>query len=280
MKRSTLSVGLAVLLLSLGAWAEEPAPARRALVLELVAQGVPRELAQQLTRVVAQELRRGGGLAPVPREELGVNPSPAEEKVRQGCDSAACLQALGDVLGVELLVVGSVVELAGTRQVVLTLIHLGEDRVVNRVTEPFEGEAAQFTGAARVAARRLAGRILDDPGLLDVQLSVEAARVLVDGEELERGGPRSVPPGKIRVRVEAEGYQPWERDVYIEPGELTRLDVGLEELSSPWYESWWLWTVVGAVVLAGAGVGVYYGVFAEQPTGTLLVTSAIPGGGR
>jgi hypothetical protein len=26
----------------------------------------------------------------------------------------------------------------------------------------------------------------------------------------------------------------------------------------PWYESWWVWTLVGGAVAAGAGVGVFF----------------------
>lgn len=36
------------------------------------------------------------------------------------------------------------------------------------------------------------------------------------------------------------------------------------DVRRPWYQQWWLWTLVGAVVLGGAAVGTYYGVTATS----------------
>ncbi|HOX43552.1 MAG TPA: hypothetical protein PK668_08140 [Myxococcota bacterium] len=257
-----------------------PGGTLKAAVLELKAVGVPEDQARNLTQVVVQELKRSQGLALISRDEIAAMLSFKEDKARLGCDDDACLSEIGGALGVDYLVSGSVGQLGETRLVHLKLIDMRETRVVNRVAESFQGDAAQLLGATRAAARRLIGRGADDPGLLEVRPSVEDARLLVGGEELERDGPRSVPAGKLRLRVEADDHLPWVGDLYVEPGELTRFDVTLEEVAAPWYESWWLWTAVGALVLTGAGLGVYYGLFAEDPTGTLMVTSAVPGGGR
>ena len=35
----------------------------------------------------------------------------------------------------------------------------------------------------------------------------------------------------------------------------------------PILKKWWLWTIVGAVVVTGAGVGIYYGTRPAEPDG-------------
>jgi hypothetical protein len=39
---------------------------------------------------------------------------------------------------------------------------------------------------------------------------------------------------------------------------------GTVPTGNPWYEEWWVWTIVGGVVIVGAGVGIGVGVAASS----------------
>jgi hypothetical protein len=73
------------------------------------------------------------------------------------------------------------------------------------------------------APRRAAG------GRLEVDAGVPNAVVAVDGHELGRA-PRVVelPGGPHQVRLEAPGYEPYERDVHVVPGRTLHLSASLE----------------------------------------------------
>jgi hypothetical protein len=59
--------------------------------------------------------------------------------------------------------------------------------------------------------------------------------------------------GARRVRVVADGYQPFEAWVVVKKDQLTTVPVQLVELeSAPFYATWWFWTITGAAVVGGA----------------------------
>ena len=84
--------------------------------------------------------------------------------------------------------------------------------------------------------------------------------------------------GDLILRVEADGYYPWIGDVYVDRGDLTRLDVSLDEAPRPLYREWWLWTVVGVVVAGGVATALYFGLRPEDAqSGGLEVLADVPG---
>jgi len=44
---------------------------------------------------------------------------------------------------------------------------------------------------------------------------------------------------------------PLYRETYVVDGLETDLRLELEELPTPWYEQWWPWTIIGAVLVGG-----------------------------
>ena len=72
------------------------------------------------------------------------------------------------------------------------------------------------------------------PGLLDVRLGVEGARILSDGEELgvtPLDGPLEIAPGEHEIRIRAERYREHVAQLTIEGAGLTQvLEVELEAL--------------------------------------------------
>jgi len=65
------------------------------------------------------------------------------------------------------------------------------------------------------------------PGRLVLQGVPQGARVLVDGQQV-RGTSLDIPPGVHRVNVRAAGYQTYDRQVIISPGEASNVKIALQ----------------------------------------------------
>jgi hypothetical protein len=114
----------------------------------------------------------------------------------------------------------------------------------------------------------------EETGELLIPVSEKGATVVVDGEEVGEsplpalGG---LPGGTYEIRVDKEGFYTHTAEVDVPAGGSVRHDVLLDEGGSgkvempAFMKTWWFWTVVGAVVVTGATVGIYYGVQEDEP---------------
>jgi hypothetical protein len=70
--------------------------------------------------------------------------------------------------------------------------------------------------------------------------------------------------GSYQVTVQKPGFSLYQTHVTVRPGEAANLTAALEPRKTPVYKKWWFWTVA-AVVVAGVGVGVYFGTREPPP---------------
>ncbi len=243
----------------------EAAPVKVA-VLDLAASGVDSEVAGNLTRVVALELKEIQGMSVIASEDIRAMLELEAQKQLAGCGDASCLAEIGGALGVEYLISGNIGLVGDAFLVQLTLIDIQTAEIRNRAAESFFGDPAQLLGAARYTARMLVGHSDVGAGSVEVRAPMSDAVLVLDGETSAlAAGPRKVAVGKHNLRVEADGFYPWISDVYLESEELARLDVQLLEMPAAWYERWWFWTGVGAVVV-GASVGTFFATRDQSAT--------------
>lgn len=89
------------------------------------------------------------------------------------------------------------------------------------------------------------------PGRVAVNVDRREATVSVDDEVVSRGSTVwHGAPGTHRVRVEADGYQPFHRPVNVVAGAELRIEVTLAQRTR-WYQSPWFWGGVGLAVAGG-----------------------------
>lgn len=116
-----------------------------------------------------------------------------------------------------------------------------------------------------------------------VRTNASGARLFVRGKDegVIEGAAREVRlrGGSAAVRVTADGYEPFSREILLPPGGSTEIDATLEPRSvAPPPESgaaarggllsrWWFWTAVGAVVVGGAITAVALTTEKEPETG-------------
>lgn len=89
------------------------------------------------------------------------------------------------------------------------------------------------------------------PGRVAVNVDQGTATVSVDDEVVGHGPTLwHGAPGAHRVRVEADGYQPFHRPVTVVAGGELRIEVTLAQRTR-WYQSPWLWGGVGLAIAGG-----------------------------
>lgn len=115
-------------------------------------------------------------------------------------------------------------------------------------------EGARVTESLSLAART-------DPARVRITSNVDSATIQIDGEEVGRGSyAGELDPGRYRIDVRAEEYEPYRRDLEVSALERVNVTASLSRIDSDsLWENPWLWVAVGVVVV-GAGVGIGVGV--------------------
>lgn len=135
--------------------AQTTAPPCQVAVLDVDAgAGVLAENAATLTDVVTGEVAEGmTGCSVLARSELRALLNFETERQLAGCTDESCLAELGDALGVDRLVMGSLSKLEGHTVLALRLVDLKRARVERRVTD--SSTEADLVPFAAWMARRL-----------------------------------------------------------------------------------------------------------------------------
>lgn len=146
-------------------------------------------------------------------------------------------------------------ELLGTTPIVRSRVNAGE-AVVQVFADGFTPRTKQVTlpgGRNYDVDVKLASR--QSTGVLEVKSNVPSAAVFIDGARIGKVPAEALlRAGTHQLEVQASGYDDYAAQVVIKPGDNKSMDVALEE-TTPLYQRWWLWTIVGGVVVAGAVIG-------------------------
>ena len=199
-----------------------------------------------------------------------------DEALGCGEGSEKCLANIAGSLNVDYIVAGQVGSLTSRTAgdaadgeevsqplseyvVSLKLIDQKAVKVVSRKAMAFRGPKEELKRAIRTLARQLVGVSGEQNGTIAVSGPVTGAQVFV-GEQNIGALPikpeSPFPAGRMNIRLEKEGYYPWESDVFVQPGEENLIWAQLEERPSPWFTKWWVWTLVGVAVAGGATAAV------------------------
>jgi hypothetical protein len=132
---------------------------------------------------------------------------------------------------------------------------------------------------------------------LDLEVSPHQATVRVDNRlvTLPRLRGISLAPGVVTIEAALRGYEPLTQDVKLAPGERRHLVVTLHPATSavgaaqaatvpvgvapakrpprrlPAYKKWWVWTIVGGALAAGAAVGLGVALSTKPASGDTTI---------
>lgn len=259
----------------------EQAIQERIGVWRIEALGIDTELAQRLETLFRAELDR-----------LAAKPMPTRRDIDRQVDAGLrdctgedkCLAAIGKQIGVDVMVSGSVGELGDNYILNVKAVDVATAKQIRKIqSDPLTGSPDELIEGIRVAAYKL---LAPDQlhGSIVVLSDLVGATVKLDGAEVGKT-PLAQPLGQRALgahvlRVEAEGYQPFEDKVVVRFQKSTRVVVRLVDKvdpnapvrvvtrhREPWYSRWYVVAAIGVVAI---GAGYYVG----RELATVDVTAA------
>ena len=269
-------IALAVALVAFASTARAADLKVKIAVMDLTAKGVPTDLAQSVSGIVAQELDSLGVFKIISGQDIAN--MLRFEKTRQaiGCDAdSGCMSELGGALGVEYLVAGSLGKLSDTWVLNLTLANVTKGSVEGRVTENVVGKEDKLIGAVKKNARILVSKVLEGrEGWLILNTPEVGATVKVDGAAkgvTPLGQRLQLAWGPHLLEVEKTGFVTYQEDIAIPAKQPLVKQVLL--VPSPDFLSAYessarkfrlgAWIATGAAVL-GAGTAVAFNYLSGQ----------------
>ncbi|MCC6811777.1 MAG: PEGA domain-containing protein [Deltaproteobacteria bacterium] len=193
------------------------------------------------------------------------------EKIKEavGCTDVTCLAEIGAAAGASRIVSGSVARAGKSLLVNLQLVNTEYASVENRVSLAYDGELGELPALLGVAADELVLPLKQrKPGTVRIAGVPNGAVISLD-EKNAGVGPSEigqVKQGVHTLRVDASGYEPFKRAFLMRSGGSVSLDVSLsEKKGTPFYATWWFWTVTGVVVAGAVTTGVVLGTRPVAP---------------
>jgi hypothetical protein len=225
--------------------------------------------ADELTKELRREAQRDSGpyeLAPNSNKTL------LDIKMLSECsdEGLKCMSEIGQQMGAERLIYGKLEKKKGGYQVTLKLLNTESRKSEGTAESVIPIADVSASGGLARRARTLYGQLIGAPdeGGLEITSNAERGTVLVDGEiktSLSAGSARvsGLASGSHSIAVEADGFERFETEVSIAPGDTESLRASLVPLAgddtddgdkrpgSGWRIAFWSGVVVAGV--GGAG---------------------------
>ena len=140
----------------------------------------------------------------------------------QGCTGEiVCLTQIGGTIGAAQIIVGEVKGKSATVRV----ISVGDAAVVRTVEVALGEDARSMLRAFKTAVLEIFAAT--KPGEIVLSNVPEGGIVTVDGEAFSAGAKISVKPGFRQLKVMGEGGEPFQKEIYVRPGESAKIKVNL-----------------------------------------------------
>ncbi len=233
--------------------------------------GAETAIAAQITAKIAEVLQRRPATSVLSADDVSAVLQHEADKQLLGCSEDGCLAELAAALGADVLVASKVAKIDDGWALSLTAIDAKRASVKARVQETFKGESIMLLSLVAPAVDKL---LASDPssltGSLDVVGAVDGSKIFVDDAirgTAPAGQMAGVPIGSRRVKLLADGYEPYEGFVIVETGKASSLPAQQQLLPEPFYTTWWFWTAAGAGTVIAAAAATTVTVVALAQSG-------------
>jgi hypothetical protein len=246
------------------------APTRIAVLDVAVEGGADPTMQGQITGRIADLVGRRPNTTVIAPDDIRAILEKEAQKQLLGCDDQSCLAEIGGALGADILLKGRVTKVEDGFAMTLSAVNAHNASPLGHASETWKGESIGLLElVAPMIDRALAAKDEKLVGTIDVTGVNDGAQIFIDDQvrgTAPAGQMGNVDIGARRVRVVLDGYQAFERFVVVQRDRVTTVPVQLVELeSSPFYATWWFWTITGAAVVGG---GVTAAVLLTRDDGT------------
>jgi hypothetical protein len=234
------------------------ASAARIAVLEVIVDGgADPAMRTQLTARIAEIVSRRPGIEVIAPDDIRAILEKEAEKQLLGCDDEGCLAEIGGALGADMLLQGRVSKLDEGYGLSLNLVDPSTAKALGRASEVWRGESIALLDLVKpMVDRALAAPGETLFGSIEIVGAPDGSQIYVDDQirgTAPAGQMGNLEIGARRLRVVAEGFEAYDRSVVVEKDRVSSVTVRLVELeSSPFYATWWFWTITGVGVAGGA----------------------------
>jgi TolB-like protein len=244
-------------------------------VMPLAARGMEQAAADSLTSILSAQLNQISGISVISQDDIKAMLSQASMASEMGClDSLECVVEIGASLGLSKLVTGAVGKVTDSYVVSVQLIDVRKAEVDNRVLESFAGDERELQNAIKLAAYQLVGvDYLSLKGGVDFSFNIKKGMAQFGESETpfedSKFELQDLTPGRyfLRIRADNDKYLPLQTDVYVAPLSKNVKTFNIMEKPTPWFKSWWFWTITGVVVIGGAGAVTAVVLTQQTPSG-------------
>lgn len=220
----------------------------------------------------------GNGIALLGKEEIQAQLEYNEAELLRCISTAPCLGRLGSQLGIQELLSGTLSPAQdGERRLNLDRIDVRSGEVIRRAFRQSPDNVDALIAATQSSAEELFAPEAEAPASLQIRADHEGALVFLNGDLLgieDGSGLRSeVSPGTYTLRVEAPGYEPFERELVLVEGAELQVQASLAPIPSeatpispppePSGPSPLLY-VAGGLAVAGAAMTIGFGLSARR----------------
>lgn len=255
----------------------EAALDRKIAVWRFDALGIEPELVARLETLFRMELARLSKLPLPSQREIERVVTAAQQ---QCTGEERCLSAIGKKLGVDVVVTGTVGAMGQSYVLNIKAVEVATQKQIRRIeSDPLRGSPDELIEGVRVAAYRLLAPE-QIHGAIQIQTDILGAEVQLDGRPLGRtplphvGVVGRLPLGKHTLRVQAQGYDPFEDEVTVHFQKVSQVEVRMLPSSEvlgtgklerierePFYTRTWFLVGVG---VAAIGLGAWIGYTAGK----------------
>jgi len=210
-------------------------------VEDFSANGVQDSDAKIITDRLRSELIQVGVFRVMERSQMNVILQEQSFQASGACNSSECLVEMGQVLGVDRMIVGVVGKIGTLYTLSARILNVETGEILFTVSEDFEGEISDFLG---IVVPKVANKIsnasafdLDKMdlenkfGVLHIESSIEGSTIFVNGEEIPGKTPLTLEnfkAGKHLVSVR-KGRFSGEQTVILLPDDFKKLKIEMSE---------------------------------------------------
>ena len=200
-------------------------------VLGIESLDAPVNRAACLTEILKREVQKAPGFTLVPGKDLD------EVKLVFGCtdEKPACMARAGKSLQTARLMWGSLKKSGGGFVLTIKLLDVANSKLVKRTSESIDQRALDDNCASDAVGNIARSMFSTNKGSIKIGSNVPGARVMLGPTVIGMTYDmpivlKDLPPGRYKIQVRKEKYNPWERMVEIKGGQVLELTATLTEI--------------------------------------------------